>query len=146
MQIQNGTPAQQRATRRTLLRVLETVLRLAHPLIPFITEALWQKVAPLAGSYPQGMAEGEASLMTQSYPQADLGKLDPVSEQWAADLKAVIDACRNLRGEMNLSPAVRVPLLAAGNAARLQSFEPYVQALARLSEVKVLDDEAALDA
>lgn len=146
VQIQNGTPAQQRATRRTLLRVLETVLRLAHPLIPFITEALWQKVAPLAGRYPQGMAEGEASLMTQSYPQADLGKLDPVSEQWAADLKAVIDACRNLRGEMNLSPAVRVPLLAAGNAARLQSFAPYVQALARLSEVKVLDDEAALDA
>ncbi|KWD14737.1 valine--tRNA ligase [Burkholderia ubonensis] len=145
VQIQNGTPEQQRATRRTLLRVLETVLRLAHPIIPFITEALWQKVAPLAGRYPQGKAEGEASLMTQAYPLADLAKIDETSEQWAADLKAIIDACRNLRGEMNLSPATKVPLLAAGEAERLRGFAPYVQALARLSDVQVLADEAALD-
>ncbi|MGU7769420.1 valine--tRNA ligase [Burkholderia sp. MR1-5-21] len=145
VQIQNGTPEQQRATRRTLLRVLETVLRLAHPVIPFITEALWQKVAPLAGRYPQGKAEGEASLMTQAYPVADLKKIDEASEQWAADLKAIIDACRNLRGEMNLSPATKVPLLAAGEADRLRAFAPYVQALARLSDVQILADEAALD-
>ncbi|HEF5785345.1 TPA: valine--tRNA ligase [Burkholderia multivorans] len=145
VQIQNGTPEQQRATRRTLLRVLETVLRLAHPIIPFITEALWQKVAPLAGRYPQGKAEGEASLMTQAYPIAEPKKIDEGSEQWAADLKAIVDACRNLRGEMNLSPATKVPLLAAGDAARLHTFAPYVQALARLSEVRILADEAALD-
>ncbi|KVP31821.1 valine--tRNA ligase [Burkholderia ubonensis] len=145
VQIQSGTPEQQRATRRTLLRVLETVLRLAHPIIPFITEALWQKVAPLAGRYPQGKADGEASLMTQAYPLADLAKIDEASEQWAADLKAIIDACRNLRGEMNLSPATKVPLLAAGEAERLRGFAPYVQALARLSDVQVLADEAALD-
>ncbi|KVC54427.1 valine--tRNA ligase [Burkholderia ubonensis] len=145
VQIQNGTPEQQRATRRTLLRVLETVLRLAHPIIPFITEALWQKVAPLAGRYPQGKADGEASLMTQAYPLADLEKIDEASEQWAADLKAIIDACRNLRGEMNLSPATKVPLLAAGEAERLRGFAPYVQALARLSDVQILADEAALD-
>jgi len=145
VQIQNGTPEQQRATRRTLLRVLETVLRLAHPIIPFITEALWQKVAPLAGRYPQGKAEGEASLMTQAYPVANLQKIDETSEQWAADLKAIVDACRNLRGEMNLSPATKVPLLAAGDAERLRSFAPYVQALARLSEVQILADEATLD-
>ncbi|AOI98272.1 valine--tRNA ligase [Burkholderia sp. LA-2-3-30-S1-D2] len=145
VQIQNGTPEQQRATRRTLLRVLETVLRLAHPIIPFITEALWQKVAPLAGRYPQGKAEGEASLMTQAYPIANLQKIDEASEQWAADLKAIVDACRNLRGEMNLSPATKVPLLAAGDAERLRSFAPYVQALARLSEVQILADEATLD-
>ncbi|MCA8244596.1 valine--tRNA ligase [Burkholderia sp. AU32262] len=145
VQIQNGTPEQQRATRRTLLRVLETVLRLAHPVIPFITEALWQKVAPLAGRYPQGKADGEASLMTQAYPIANLQKLDEASEQWAADLKAIVDACRNLRGEMNLSPATKVPLLAAGDAERLRSFAPYVQALARLSEVQILADEASLD-
>ncbi|AOJ10480.1 valine--tRNA ligase [Burkholderia mayonis] len=146
VQIQNGAPEQQRATRRTLLRVLETVLRLAHPIIPFITEALWQKVAPLTGRYPAGTAEGEASLMTQAYPIADPKKLDEASEQWAAELKTVVDACRNLRGEMNLSPATKVPLLAAGDAAKLQAFAPYVQALARLSEVRVLADEAALDA
>lgn len=145
VQIQNGTPEQQRATRRTLLRVLETVLRLAHPVIPFITEALWQKVAPLAGRYPAGAAEGEASLMVQAYPVADLAKLDEQSEQWALELKAVVDACRNLRGEMNLSPATRVPLLATGELERLTSFAPYLKALARLSDVTIVADEAALD-
>ncbi|WLE59020.1 valine--tRNA ligase [Burkholderia plantarii] len=146
VQIQNGTPEQQRATRRTLLRVLETVLRLAHPVIPFITEALWQKVAPLAGRYPEGRAEGEASLMLQTYPAADLAKLDDAAEQWAAELKAVVDACRNLRGEMNLSPATRVPLFATGNLERLTAFAPYLKALARLSEVTIVADEATLDA
>jgi valyl-tRNA synthetase len=146
VQIQTGQPNQQRATRRTLLRVLETVLRLAHPVIPFITEALWQKVAPLAGRYPEGRAEGEASIMVQSYPVAEPSKIDEDAEQWAADLKAVIDACRNLRGEMNLSPAVKVPLLASGNAERLATFAPYAQALARLSEVQIIADEATLDA
>lgn len=146
VQIQTGTPEQQRATRRTLLRVLETVLRLAHPVIPFITEALWQKVAPLTDAYPQGVAEGEASIMVQRYPQAEQKKIDEAAEQWAADLKAVIDACRNLRGEMGLSPATKVPLLATGNAGRLATFAPYAQALARLSEVQIIADEAALDA
>jgi valyl-tRNA synthetase len=146
VQIQNGTPEQQRATRRTLLRVLETVLRLAHPVIPFITEALWQKVAPLTDAWPAGAAEGEASIMVQRYPHAQAEKIDESSEQWAAELKAVIDACRNLRGEMNLSPAVKVPMLATGDAARLTTFAPYLQALARLSDVQIIADEAALDA
>ncbi len=146
VQIQTGTPEQQRATRRTLLRVLETVLRLAHPVIPFITEALWQKVAPLTDAYPQGIAEGAASIMVQPYPVADAKKIDEAAERWAADLKAVIDACRNLRGEMNLSPATKVPLLVTGNSERLASFAPYAQALARLSEVQIIADEATLDA
>ncbi|WP_213296495.1 valine--tRNA ligase [Paraburkholderia sacchari] len=146
VQIQTGTPAQQRATRRTLLRVLETVLRLAHPVIPFITEALWQKVAPLTDAWPAGAAEGEASIMMQHYPLAEPKKIDEAAEQWAADLKAVIDACRNLRGEMGLSPATKVPLLVTGNAERLASFAPYAQALAKLSEVQIIADEATLDA
>jgi valyl-tRNA synthetase len=146
VQIQNGTPEQQRATRRTLLRVLETVLRLAHPIIPFITEALWQKVAPLTDAYPQGAASGEASIMVQPYPQAEQKKIDEKAEQWAADLKSAIDACRNLRGEMNLSPATKVPLLVHGDAAQWQTFAPYAQALARLSEVRIMADEATLDA
>ncbi|HTJ92413.1 MAG TPA: valine--tRNA ligase [Pararobbsia sp.] len=148
VQIQNGTPAQQRATRRTLLRVLETTLRLAHPVIPFITEALWQKVAPLAGRYPQTAdADAQAaSIMVQGYPVSEPKKIDESAEAWVAQLKAVVDACRNLRGEMNLSPAVRVPLLACGNGAQLESFAPYVRALGRLSEVTVMPDEASLDA
>ncbi|AHN73121.1 valine--tRNA ligase [Pandoraea pnomenusa] len=145
-QIQNGTPAQQRATRRTLLRVLETVLRLAHPIIPFITEALWQKVAPLAGRYPADKAAGEASIMVQPYPVADMGKIDEADEAWMQQLKAAVDACRNLRGEMNLSPAQRVPLLVAGDVDFLTSIAPYLQTLAKLSEVQVLADEATLDA
>ncbi|WP_031360615.1 valine--tRNA ligase [Caballeronia sordidicola] len=147
VQIQTGAPEQQRATRRTLLRVLETVLRLAHPVIPFITEALWQKVAPLTDLYPQAAQDGQtASIMIQRYPVAQPSKIDESSEQWAAELKAIIDSCRNLRGEMNLSPAVKVPLLATGDEERLKSFAPYVQALARLSEVKIIADESALDA
>ncbi|AJF00459.1 valine--tRNA ligase [Pandoraea apista] len=145
-QIQNGTPAQQRATRRTLLRVLETVLRLAHPIIPFITEALWQKVAPLAGRYPADKAAGEASIMVQPYPVADMSKIDEGDEAWMQQLKAAVDACRNLRGEMNLSPAQRVPLLVAGDVEFLTSIAPYLQTLAKLSEVQVLADEASLDA
>jgi valyl-tRNA synthetase len=146
VQIQNGTPEQQRATRRTLLRVLETVLRLAHPIIPFITEALWQKVAPLTDAYPPGAADGEASIMVQPYPRAEQKKIDENAERWAAGLKAAIDCCRNLRGEMNLSPATKVPLLVHGDAGQWQTFAPYAQALARLSEVRIVADEATLDA
>ena len=145
VQIQNGTPEQQRATRRTLLRVLETVLRLAHPIIPFITEALWQKVAPLTDAYPHGAAEGAASIMVQPYPRAREAKIDETAERWAAGLKAAVDTCRNLRGEMNLSPATKVPLLVHGDAALWQTFAPYAQALARLSAVRIIADEAALD-
>ncbi len=140
VQIQTGTEAQQRATRRTLLRVLETILRLAHPVIPFITEALWQTVAPLTGYKPNPAGD---SIMLQPYPEAQAGKIDEQAENWMAELKAMTDACRNLRGEMQLSPALRVPLIMEASdptqAARLQSFAPYLQALAKLSEVNVAD-------
>ena len=136
VQIQQGSEGQQRATRRTLLRVLETVLRLAHPIIPFITEQLWQTVAPLSGRTLK--AEGD-SIMVQPYPIPNLKKIDEQAEGWMAELKSLTDACRNLRGEMQLSPAQRVPLVIEGkDHARLQSFVPYLQALAKLSEVQVL--------
>jgi valyl-tRNA synthetase len=140
VQIQNGTEAQQRATRRTLLRVLECTLRLAHPLLPFITEQLWQTVAPMTDVK---VDPADDSIMRQPYPLPQLQKVDEQSETWMAQLKALTDACRNLRGEMQLSPAQRVPLLMEGaNAqeqAQLQSFAPYLQALAKLSEVQVLE-------
>ncbi|CAM8666857.1 ValS Valyl-tRNA synthetase [Oxalobacteraceae bacterium] len=136
VQIQHGNEAQQRATRRTLLRVLETVLRLAHPVIPFITEQLWQTVAPLAG---RTITAGD-SIMMQAYPMPELQKIDEQSEAWMTELKSLTDACRNLRGEMQLSPALKVPLFIEGaDHARLQSFAPYLQALAKLSEVQVVD-------
>jgi valyl-tRNA synthetase len=136
VQIQQGSEGQQRATRRTLLRVLETVLRLAHPIIPFITEQLWQTVAPLSGRTLK--SEGD-SIMVQPYPLPNLKKIDEHAEGWMAELKSLTDACRNLRGEMQLSPAQRVPLVIEGNDhSRLQSFVPYLQALAKLSEVQVL--------
>ncbi|MBA3032689.1 MAG: valine--tRNA ligase [Gammaproteobacteria bacterium] len=148
VRLQNGTPAQQRATRRTLVRVLETVLRLAHPLIPFITEELWQQVAPVAGRMKVG-AGGTAvaaTIMLQDYPQADLTRCDPVSEAWVATLKSLITACRSLRGEMNLSPALRVPLIGAGDTAALTEFGPYLAALAKLSEVSFVDSLPDSDA
>jgi valyl-tRNA synthetase len=84
--------------------------------------------------------------MVQRYPRAESKKIDEVAERWADELKAAIDACRNLRGEMNLSPATKVPLLVHGNAEAWRTFAPYAQALARLSEVRVIADEATLDA
>jgi valyl-tRNA synthetase len=140
VQVQHGSEAQQRATRRTLLRVLETILRLAHPVIPFVTEALWQTVAPLAGCTLD--ANGD-SIMRQSYPQPQPAKIDEAAEAWMTELKALTDACRNLRGEMQLSPALRVPLFIGAaqpdDKARLQSFAPYLQGLSKLSDVQVVD-------
>ncbi len=144
VQLQNGTPAQQRATRRTLLRVLETILRLAHPVIPFITEELWQIVAPISGKSLE--AQEKQTIALQAYPVAQMQKIDEQSEAWVAEIKALVDACRNLRGEMQISPAQRVPLYISGNATYLKVAAPYIQALAKLSEVKIYEDEAQLEA
>ncbi len=136
VQIQSGDAAQKRGTRRTLIRVLEAILRLAHPVIPFITESLWQTVAPVAGM------RGD-SISIAPYPEANPAAIDPAAIAWMAHLKTVVDACRNLRGEMNVSPSTRMPLLAVGDAAFLREAAPVLQALAKLSEVRVFDDESA---
>ncbi len=143
VQLQTGTPAQQRATRRTLLRVLETILRMAHPIIPFITETLWQTVGPMTGKVLEDQEKKTIAL--QAYPIAQLEKIDEKSEAWVAQIKAIVDACRNLRGEMQVSPALKVPLWISGPADFLKEASPYLTALAKLSEVKIYDDESALE-
>jgi valyl-tRNA synthetase len=135
VQINTGTEAQQRATRRTLIRTLETILRLAHPVIPFITEELWQKVAPVAGR------AGE-SVSIAAYPVSQPERIDEQAEAHVAKLKGLVDACRNLRGEMNVSPATRLPLYVLGDTAFMQAAGPVLQALAKLNEVKVFESEA----
>ncbi|OAJ70552.1 valine--tRNA ligase [Methylobacillus sp. MM3] len=139
VQLANGSDAQKRATRRTLLRVLETVLRLAHPVIPFITEELWQTVSKFTG------AEGE-TIMVQRYPQPQSEKIDVAAEAWVATLKQAVDACRSLRGEMGVSPAQRVPLVAEGSKAVLEAYAPYFKALAKLSDMDIVEALPQADA
>jgi valyl-tRNA synthetase len=148
VQINTGSDAQKRATRRTLIRTLETILRLAHPVTPFITEELWQTVAVVAGRIKAD--DKAASISISAYPVSQPERIDEQAEAYVASVKSLVDACRNLRGEMGVSPATRMPLFAlTGNAeehAFMQSVAPVLQALAKLSEVKVFDDEAAWSA
>ena len=139
VQIQQGSESQQRATRRTLIRVLEAILRLLHPLTPFITAELWERVAPVAGRKPEGDARG---LIVAPYPQAQLERVDATADAWIGRLKGLVAAVRALRSEMALSPAQRVPLLVHGDGFA-DAAAPLLMALAKVSEVRVLQDEAA---
>jgi valyl-tRNA synthetase len=137
VQLQSGDESRQRATRRTLIGVLETVLRLLHPIAPFITAELWDRVAEVAGR------KTVDTVAVARYPQAQPEKIDAAADAWIAQLKSIAGACRALRSEMNLSPAERVPLYAIGDAAFLDEAAPLLKALAKLSEVKRFGDEAA---
>ncbi|MCE2979570.1 MAG: valine--tRNA ligase [Betaproteobacteria bacterium] len=140
VQLQDEDPAAQRGTRRTLLRVLEATLRLAHPVIPFITEALWQTVSVAAG---RRRSDETSSIMVQPYPQPQPERVDPASDAAIERLKALVNACRQLRGELNLSPAQKVPLVAFGDDGTVARFGHYLVPLARLSTVTVADDAPA---
>jgi valyl-tRNA synthetase len=134
-QLAKGSEAAQRGTRRTLVRVLETALRLAHPIIPFITEELWQSVAPLAGK------KGE-TIMLQPYPKSQAEKIDEAAEREVATAKALVNATRNLKAEMKLtSQRVPVYVTAAPSITSLSA----VDALARPSAIHPVDALPASD-
>jgi valyl-tRNA synthetase len=139
VQIQQGSDAEKRATRRTLLRVLETILRLAHPVMPFITEEIWQTIGKMSG-------RTGPSIMLEAYPKAQPEKIDEAAEAWVALLKESVDACRSLRGEMSISPATKVPLIAAGDLVKLQAYAPHLKALAKLADVEIVTDLPEADA
>jgi valyl-tRNA synthetase len=134
---ENASAAQKKGTRRTLIRVLEATLRLLHPLMPFITEEIWQRVAPLAG-------KSGATIMLQPYPLANEQRIDVDAERDIAWLKAIILGVRNIRGEMNVSPAREIPLLLRnGNAEdrrRSEENAAFLRKLAKLSELRWLAD------
>ena len=136
VQLAEGDGPQQSATRQTLVRVLEVVLRLAHPFIPFITEELWQSIGPLAGK--KGV-----SVSVQAYPRAQEEKRDAGAEAEIARLQARVLAARALRGAMHLSPALRVALWAEpgtdDDRASLAATMTYMLPLAKLSEVRITD-------
>jgi len=136
VQLQQGTQEQRTATRYTLIGVLEAVLRLAHPIIPFITEELWQAVSVVAG---KRAPDTQTSISVQPYPVPDLTRMDTQASVAMAQLQAQTDAVRALRSEMQLPPAQRVPLIARGEVVTLERNRPYLIALARLSEVRIVD-------
>ncbi len=135
----DGDVAAARGTRSVLVRELEAALRLAHPFMPFITEELWQTVAPLAGK------AGE-TISLQPYPKADFTRVDAVANAKMTLLKDMVNACRALRGEMGLSPAQKVPLIATGDATTLAEFGPYLMPLLKLSDVKIVAELPSSDA
>ncbi len=150
--------AAQRATRRTLIRTLETVLRLLHPIAPFVTAELWQTVAVVAGrtaadsaadSATSSAASSVNTIATAPYPQAELGKVDAKADAFMERLKTVVAASRSLRSEMSLSPAERVPMVVGvepGDAEFMTEAAPLLKALAKLSDLTLFTDEAAFSA
>ncbi|MES2919869.1 MAG: valine--tRNA ligase [Pseudomonadota bacterium] len=125
-----------RGTRRTLVRVLETLLRLLHPIMPFITEAIWQRAKVLAGKNPA------ASLMIEKFPVPDTARIDPVAEADVQWLKDVIMGLRNIRGELGVPPGKTVTMVLQKGTAidreRVGRFEAFLRALARIEDVQWL--------
>ena len=141
----NADPALKKGTRRTLIRVLETTLRLAHPLMPFITEEIWQQIKTLAG------AEGD-TIMLQPYPQADDSHIDDAATADIEWLKKVIIGIRNIRGEMNIAPGKPLPIYFSNGSAedqrRLEGNRQFLCKLANLDTIHWLNpgDEAPMSA
>ncbi|MEE2652936.1 MAG: valine--tRNA ligase [Pseudomonadota bacterium] len=135
----NASAEAKRGTRRTLIQVLEATLRLAHPFMPFITEEIWQRVAPIAG-----INAGDSSIMLQPYPCANDQGIDEQALSDAEWLKAVITAIRNIRGEMNVPPSKALNVLLRNtsdeDARRLETNRQFLLKLAKLDDIRPLND------
>lgn len=129
VQLQTGCASRQRATRHTLLRVLEAALRLLHPIIPFITEELWQTVAPMCD------AKTADSIMLARFPEADGGEIVQTAFEQMTVLQDLIGAVRNLRGEMGIQPNVKAPLFVE-SADDLADYLKYLPMMTRLTEAQ----------
>ena len=142
---ENAPAERQRGTRRTLVRVLEAALRLAHPFMPFITEEIWQRIAPMAG-------KSGPTIMLQPWPEADDSRIDAAAEGDIEWLKALILGVRNIRGEMNVSPGKELELLlrkaGSEDQRRLTDNDTFLKKLAKLSSIRILaeGEEAPLSA
>ncbi|MBT4183361.1 MAG: valine--tRNA ligase [Nitrosomonadales bacterium] len=130
VQIQQGNEAEKRATRRTLLSTLESILRSMHPVMPFITEEIWQIIIPL-------IKKDHESITLEEFPISREEKIDDNSIEWVNTLKKLIDNVRSLRSEMNISPANKIPLALSGNKNQLEEFVPYLMGLAKLSDAEI---------
>jgi valyl-tRNA synthetase len=132
---------EQRGTRRTLVRVLEATLRLIHPLMPFITEELWQKVAPLAG---HKMNPGGDTIMTRPFPQADPASIDEAAERELEWVKTFVSGVRKIRSEMDIAPSKALPVLlqnaSDNDRAVFDSNRAFIETLARLESVTWLNE------
>ena len=137
---ENGDESLKTGTRRTLVRVLEATLRLAHPLLPFITEEIWQNVAPLAGI----PVDSKSTIMLQPYPIADSQQIDENALQDIDWLKKVIVGVRNIRGEMNISPATALNVFFTrgddNDQRRIDENHQFLSKLANLESITWLDD------
>ena len=135
----NASAEAKRGTRRTLIQVLEATLRLAHPFMPFITEEIWQRVAPIAG-----INAGDSSIMLQPYPCSNDQGIDEQALSDAEWLKAVITAIRNIRGEMNVPPSKALNVLLRNtseeDSQRLEANRQFLLKLAKLDDIRVLND------
>jgi valyl-tRNA synthetase len=144
LQGETASAAAKRGTRHTLVTVLEGLLRLAHPVMPFITEAIWQQVAPLAG-------RDGPTIMLQPYPEAEARRIDAQAEAEMEWLMACVLGVRQVRSGMDIPPGKPLPLLVqhagAQDRARLEAHGPLLRALARLESLTLLgDDDAAPEA
>jgi len=128
-----------RGTKRTLLGLLENILKMIHPMMPFISEEIWQIISQKTGTHSE-------TIMLQSYPLSREKKIDKDAEAWMQNLKNMVEECRKLRGEMNISPAEKVPLLIIGNAKAIQSYQDYLVQLAKLESITVVDSFEKIDA